>query len=213
MSPQHCPAASPSSGPQCSPIQCPGQFQRSKSLRVSFSTWDSSQLLCDPPIARNWEARNEKLTRPRTLFSTEAPLVGPSHPRSHPPGGTWNSSFPSRSKERKETQTQVFPEGAWGEDPTHLLSALSLSTPLTAGSKSTFLLNLHPPKLTRYSRGGSQPCRQMWWGEARRGSSPHPVLSPLSEGASSHLDWGEERHVEALSEGRGEGRGPKENRI
>lgn len=37
--------------------------------------------------------------------------------------------------------------------------------------------------------------------ETERGSSPHPVLSPLSEGASSHLDWGEERHVEALSDG------------
>lgn len=47
----------------------------------------------------------------------------------------------------------------------------------------------------------------MWWGEAERGSSPHPDLSPLSEGASSHLDWGEERHVEALIEGRGEGKG------
>jgi len=47
----------------------------------------------------------------------------------------------------------------------------------------------------------------MWWGEAETGSSPHPVLSPLSERASSHLDWGEERYVEALSEGRGEGRG------
>lgn len=39
-----------------------------------------------------------------------------------------------------------------------------------------------------------------------RGSSPHPVLNPLSAGASSHLDWGEERHVEPLSEGKREGK-------
>lgn len=39
-----------------------------------------------------------------------------------------------------------------------------------------------------------------------RGSSPHPVLNPLSVGASSHLDWGEERHVEPLSEGKREGK-------
>lgn len=42
----------------------------------------------------------------------------------------------------------------------------------------------------------------MCWEEAERGGSPHPVLNPLSAGASSHLDWGEERYVEALSEGK-----------
>lgn len=80
-----------------------------------------------------------RLTPPHTLFRTEAPLPCPSHCRSHPPGAPDNPPYlPSMSQERKETQTWGFPERALREDPTHLPSAQSLSTPLTAGSKNHF---------------------------------------------------------------------------
>lgn len=190
MNPQDCPGTSPSAHPT---------FFSTRDSSRDASPESRSALRTAPAVTlagfSETQKSKEKLHPPKPLSH---PCSGaPTHLNTLPPLKVSREKrnpdleLPSRSLERGPHPPPFRPEPL---STTHnwLQKALSFLTTT--------------PKQNKYLHGGSQPCRQMCWEEALRGSSPHPVLNPLSAGASSHLDWGEERHVEPLSEGKREGK-------
>lgn len=91
-------------GPQRSPFQDPGQFQRSKTTRVPFSTRDSSQRLSGPGCPKLSLPERNRLTPPHTFFRAEAPRPCPSHTRSNSPRapGPLLSLYVQREKRNRD---------------------------------------------------------------------------------------------------------------
>lgn len=93
-------------GPNAAPFRTQDSSKVANSLRVPFSTRDSSQRLRAACQKISLPETN-RLTPLHTLFRTGAPLPGPSHTRSHPPKAPGTPPFSLCPKREKKPRHEA----------------------------------------------------------------------------------------------------------